>query len=200
MREMVAALTLLGCNAPCMDGFYRDGDGICRAEEPCSPGMARGADLECHSDEDGLTDQLADTGEPKPDREDTGVAGGDDADSVADGGPGRIRVLWNGLSGVPAHGVVVMATADGDVEPSAALCVVVLQLEIDIDAYLRPYTPGDDPCAPGGEPMRFDEGPIEISMEVVAGEGATPVRCDERDLRVSGDVTVDFSGVESCDM
>ena len=113
-------------------------------------------------------------------------------------GPGQIRVIWNGLSEVPAHGVVVMATVGDDYEPSAALCVVVLQLEIDIDGYLTPYTPGDDPCSLSGEPMQFDEGPVTISMEVVAGEGATPVFCDERDLVVSGDVTVDFSGVQSC--
>ena len=183
-----------------MEGFSRSGDGICRADVPCGPGLERGSDLECHAADGVQVDGESDTGQSEVTADDTGTAAGVDSGQVETSGPGRIRVIWNGLSGVPAHGVVVMATVGGDYQPSAALCVVVLQLEIDIDGYLTPYTPGDDPCTPSGEPMEFDEGPVQISMEVVAGEGATPVLCDERDLVVAGDVTVDFSGVQSCDL
>ena len=51
-----------------------------------------------------------------------------------------------------------------------------------------------------GEPVELEPGPLRLDMQVVAGEGGVPVFCDERELVVAGDVTVDFSGVQSCDL
>ena len=77
---------------------------------------------------------------------------------------------------------------------------MVLQQEIDIDGFLVSYAPGTDPCIPGGDPVELEPGPLRLDMQVVAGEGGVPVFCDERELVVAGDVTVDFSGVQSCDL
>lgn len=197
---MLAAAALHGCSAPCMEGFSKDEAGVCRADESCPAGTARGEDLVCHSTDEDLDADDVDTGLGSPGSVDSGGADTDDSGSTVTEGPGRIRVIWDGLSGVPLHGVVVMATRDGDPEPVAAMCVVVLQQEIDIDEYLVAYVPGEDPCIPGRDPLELDPGRVEVNMQVVAGEGGVPVLCDERDLVVAGDVTVDFSGVQSCDL
>lgn len=199
MRSLVLAGVLSGCGAPCLEGFSKDAEGVCRADVPCEPGTARGADLVCRGDD---TEEPAptDTGVSEAEGLDTGLADTDDGDVPVTEGPGRVRVVWTGLSGVPLHGMVVMATAEGESMPSAAMCVVVLQQEIDIDGFLVSYAPGEDPCTPGGEPVELAPGPLRLDMQVVAGEGGVPVFCDERELVVAGDVTVDFSGVQSCDL
>ena len=199
MRSIVLAGLLSGCGAPCLEGFSKDPDGVCRADVPCEPGTARDPDLVCRGD-DPEQPLATDTGVSEAEELDTGLADSDEADLPATEGPGRVRVVWTGLSGVPLHGVVVMATVEGESIPSAAMCVVVLQQEIDIDGFLVSYVPGADPCIPGGEPVELEPGPLRLDMQVVAGEGGVPVFCDERELVVAGDVTVDFSGVQSCDL
>ena len=82
---------------------------MCRADVPCEPGTARDPDLVCRGD-DPEQPLATDTGVSEAEELDTGLAESDEADLPATEGPGRVRVVWTGLSGVPLHGVVVMAT------------------------------------------------------------------------------------------
>ncbi len=191
-RVGLIGLVGVGCGAPCAEGFERDGAGYCRATVPCAPGTARGDDLMCSETADARLDtgaaETTDTGEPAE-------LLGDDGRSDE---PSRLRVVWDGLAGYPAHGMVVMASVADDPEPVAAYCKIILQASVDIDAYLVAYTPGSDPCTQGGEEYIFDGGPVHLMMQVVVGQDGVPALCDERDLEVSGDTTVDYTGVTAC--
>lgn len=190
---------LAGCQAPCMSGFERKADGVCYATSPCGPGEARGEDLLCHPQSGSAGDTAAgelqpDSGEPEVDPD----TGSGDSGGTSEG-PGRIQVQYPGLSGYPAHGFIVFASPEGMDTATAAFCQIILAAEVDVDGYLQAYDGESDPCPSFDEAMYFDPGPVELNLMVASGAGADSVLCDVRTVHVLGDITVDFSGVTTCD-
>ena len=186
------------CRAPCASGFDRGSDGICYAVNVCEPGEARGQDLVCHptggsAGDTAQSEVQVDTGDSEPARD----TGGDDSGAPASG-PGRIQVRYDGLPGYPAHGFIVFAKPEATEEPIAAFCQIILASEVDVSGYLQAYDGASDPCPSFGEAMVFEPGPMQVSMVVSSGASSDASLCDERVIQVSGDTTVDFSGVTAC--
>lgn len=188
-------VALSGCaKEPCVDGFTKGGDEICRAEVACPTGAFRGRDLDCHQRTDGVPPSTVDSG-----AHDTADAATDTGDGWASSGPGRIFVRYDGLSGVPSHGFVVMAFGVDPGPPGAAFCQIILDDPVDVAGFLVPFDGISDPCPSDGEPHRFDTGELRLEMMVMAASGGSAALCDERLLVVDGDQEVDYSSVLRCD-
>ena len=187
-----------GCRAPCETGFNRDSEGLCRAEVPCPPGASRGTDLACHPHGDsGTPARTQDTGssiDAPP--VDTGSEPDGDA---PDTGPGRIRIVYNQLAGLPLHGLVVFAERTDGGGPIASFCQIILADPMDIEGHMVPFDGSSDPCPSQGDPVIFDEGIIELTMSVSQGASDSPVLCDQRAVTIAGDQTVDYGSVTGCD-
>lgn len=192
---MCGAVWTLGLGAcssvPCLEGFSKDAQGVCRADTPCPQGSVRGHDLDCHVRPDG----------PPSDAQAQGTTGAamDTGEGWASDGPGRILVRYDGLSGVPSHGFLVMAFTEDSGPPGAAFCQIILDDPVDVAGFVVPFDGRSDPCPSDGEPHRFEPGELRLEMMVVEASGGSPVLCDERLLTVEGDQEVDYSAVVRCD-
>lgn len=196
MRLLAIGLVCWSCRSPCDGAFERGDDGVCRATSACSAGTQRMPDLSCAPVADAGGDgPVTDTATPAADTADVETI--DDTGIAAS--RGRVRVVNAGLTGVPAHGFVVLATTEGSPQPSGAFCQIILQETIDIDGFVVPYENGTDPCPTSGDAMLFEPGPVELELKVVAGVSAEAVLCDVRVVDVVGETVVDFSDVEGCE-
>ena len=196
----VLATVISGCKAACEAGFNRGDDGLCRAEVPCPPGASRGTDLACHPYGDsGTPAATTDSGSPTDQPPlDTGTADAPD-DDVPSTGPGRIRIVYDQLAGLPLHGMVVFAERPGGGGPIASFCQIILADPMDIEGQMVPFDGTSDPCPSAGDAVIFDEGAIELTMSVSQGASESPVLCDQRVVAIAGDQTVDYSTVTGCD-
>jgi len=93
----------------------------------------------------------------------------------------------------------VFGRPEGADAATAAFCQIILGVEVDVDGHLQAYDGESDPCPSFDEAMHFDPGPVELSLMVVGGAGGESALCDVRTVQVLGDITVDFSGVTTCD-
>ena len=191
---------LLGCRPNCVSGFAADEDGICRAVRPCPTGHERRTDLACHavsSSESEAQQTDEDDAEPNPNLDDTGTAPPAE-EGGSHSGSGRIFIQYEGLENYSMHGFVVMGRKPGDLDPSSAFCQVILDQSVDILGEMRPFDGVSDPCPSQGDAVLYEPGEIILQMSLSSGASDSPALCDERTVRVEGDIIADFGGVTSC--
>lgn len=178
----------------------------CGCRPPCAKGYTRGQDLVCYPDslvaKDSGNLEPTDSGlGDTPDRSehpDTGLDTGLDDSTPPAEGWGRIRVMYPSFDGYPSHAFLTYGRRASSVLPQAAFCTFIFADTFEIDGYLVSWDGTTNPCPSEGDPVYLPPGAFVIHLMVTSSISADPVICDTRTVEIDGDVTVDYTGVDSC--